>query len=90
MILSASMEQTVANTVCDFKKFTGKRILAELEKDPQKSCREWMPDRFRFVGANDKKITNYRFWHKGYHSELVFSHDFYRQKLDYIHDNPMR
>ena len=30
--------------------------MAELETDPQESRREWMLDRFRFAGANDKKI----------------------------------
>lgn len=90
MIVSADTEQTVADIMRDFKKFTGKRILAELEEDPQESRREWMLDRFRFAGANDKKITNYRFWQEGYHPELVYLHDFYRQKLDYIHNNPVR
>ena len=40
----------VADIMRDFKKFTGKRILAELEEDPQESRREWMLDRFRFAG----------------------------------------
>lgn len=48
MIVSAGTEQTVADIMRDFKKFTGKRILAELEEDPQESRREWMLDRFRF------------------------------------------
>jgi len=89
-IVSAEGEQTLPDIMRDFKKFTNKRILAELEADPQESRREWMLDRFRFAGANDKKITNYRFWQDGYHPELIYSHDFYRQKLNYIHDNPVR
>lgn len=90
LIVSAGAEQPVADIIRDFKKFTSKRILAELEEDPQESRREWMLDRFRFAGANDKKITNYRFRQEGYHPEFICSHDFYRQKLDYIHDNPVR
>ncbi len=66
-IVSAEGEQTLPDIMRDFKKFTNKRILAELEADPQESRREWMLDRFRFAGANDKKITNYRFWQDGYH-----------------------
>lgn len=90
MIVSAGAGQTVAEIVRDFKKFTSKRILTELETDPQESRREWMLDRFRFAGANDKKITNYRFWQEGYHPEVIYLHDFYRQKLDYIHNNPVK
>lgn len=90
LIVSAGAEPSVADIIRDFKKFTSKRILAELEEDPQESRREWMLDRFRFAGANDKKITKYRFWQEGYHPEFICSHDFYRQKLNYIHDNPVR
>lgn len=60
-IVSAGAEQSVADIIRDFKKFTSKRILAELEEDPQESRCEWMLNRFRFASANDKKITNYRF-----------------------------
>lgn len=90
MIVSAGAEQSVADIIRDFKKFTSKRILVELEEDPQESRREWMLDRFRFAGTSDRKITKYRFWQEGYHLEFICSHDFYRQKLNYIHDNPVR
>ena len=47
-------------------------------------------DRFRFAGSNDKKITKYRFWQEGNHAELIYLYDFYMQKLNYIHLNPVR
>lgn len=90
MIVSAGAETTVSDILRDFKKFTSKRILAELEVDSQESRREWMLDRYRFAAANDKKITNYRFWQDGYHPMLLYSHDFFLQKLNYIHQNPVR
>lgn len=74
----------------DFKKFSSKRILAELENDLQESRRHWMLDRFRFAAANDKKIARYRFWQEGYHPEVIHSVDFYEQKLNYIHQNPVK
>lgn len=90
MIVSAGTDASVSDILRDFKKFTSKRILAELEEDPQESRREWMLDRFHFAGANDKKISKYRFWQEGNHSELIYLHDFYLQKLNYIHNNPIR
>ncbi len=88
-IVSAGEDQTVAEIVRDFKKFTTKQILAELKNDPLESRREWMLDRFSFAGANDKKTKNYHFWQDGYHPELIYSSDFYAQKLNYIHNNPV-
>ncbi|MCD8093421.1 MAG: transposase [Bacteroides sp.] len=90
MIVSSATETPVSDILRDFKKFTSKRILAELEIDPQESRREWMLDRFQFAGANDKKISKHRFWQEGCHPELIYLRDFYMQKLNYIHNNPVR
>ena len=64
MIVSSGTEVTVSDILRDFKKFTSKRIMAELETDPQESRREWMLDRFRFAGANDKKYLSIVFGKK--------------------------
>jgi len=29
-------------------------------------------------------------WQEGYHPEAIYSQKFFRQKLDYLHDNPVR
>lgn len=38
----------------------------------------------------DKKIAQYRFWQEGCYSEVISSLEFYKQKLNYIHQNPVR
>lgn len=90
MIVSSGSKCSLSDILRDFKKFTSRRILSELEIDPHESRREWMLDRFRFAGSNDKKITNNRFWQEGNHAELIYLYDFYIQKLNYIHLNPVR
>lgn len=90
MLVSVGLGHTVADVVRDFKKFTSKKILAELEEDVQESRREWMLEHFRRSAAGDGKSTGYRFWQDGYHPEAVWLLDFYQQKLEYIHSNPVR
>jgi len=90
MVVSTEREQTVGDILRDFKKFTNKKILKELEEDEHESRRTWMLDRFRFAGANDKRITNYRFWQEGNHIEEIYTSDFLWQKINYIHQNPVR
>lgn len=90
MIVSSGTASPLSDILRDFKKFTSRSILLELEKDPQESRCGWMIDRFRFAGSNDKKITKYRFWQEGNHAELIYLYDFYMQKLNYIHLNPVR
>ena len=89
-IVDASGELSVADIVRDFKKYTSKRLLKEIQTSPNESRREWILNRLRYAGNNDKKITNYRLWQDGYHPEQIYTYEFYKQKLDYIHLNPVR
>ena len=89
-IVSTKNEHPVADIMRDFKKFTSKQILNELKNDTQESRREWMLNRFHFAGNNDKKIKIFRLWQNGYYPEIINSYKFFKQKLDYIHNNPVR
>lgn len=90
MVVSTKGQQTVGDILRDFKKFTNKKILGILEQDEHESRRTWMLDRFHFAGANDRRITNYRFWQEGNHMEEIYTQEFLWQKINYIHQNPVR
>ena len=81
---------SIGDIMRDFKKYTSKSILKAIQENMQESRKEWMLNRFGFRAANDRKITNFKFWKDGNHVETISSYDFYRQKLDYIHMNPVR
>ena len=89
MIVSVEEEHTISDVMRDFKKYTSKSVVSELLNDYQESRREWMLDRFVFAAVGDTKTTNYRLWQDGYNPELLYSEEFFRQKLDYIHNNPV-
>jgi hypothetical protein len=36
------------------------------------------------------KLGEYQVWQDGSHPEAIFSDDFARQKIEYIHNNPVR
>ena len=90
MIVGVQENTTIGDIIRDFKKFTSKSIVKAIEDNQQESRREWLLDKCRFRGANDKKITNYKFWQDDNHIEEIHSYDFYQQKLNYIHMNPVR
>jgi putative transposase len=51
-----------------------------------------MLHRFEWAAKTDKRITNYKFWQESNHAiglEPIFP-DIFKQKLDYIHNNPVR
>ncbi len=80
----------MSGLIRDFKKYTSKKLVKSIADNPQESRKEWLLDCFQFRGANDSKIKNYRFWQEGYYVEDIFSMEFLRQKIQYVHMNPLR
>ena len=69
---------------------TSKSIVKAIQENDRESRLEWLLDRFWYRGANDAKIKDFKFWQDGNHVETIHSYEFYRQKLNYIHQNPVR
>ena len=44
----------------------------------------------RFAKYAHKRDREYQFWQEGSHAEMVFSEAVMREKLDYIHQNPVK
>ncbi len=61
-----------------------------IETNLQESRRDWILDKCWFRGANDKKVTNFKFWQDDNHVEQLYNYEFFQQKLNYIHMNPVR
>jgi len=49
-----------------------------------------MLNRFEFAGKYNNKIKNYKFWQKGNEAKEIHTNSFLEQKLNYIHDNPVK
>ena len=93
MIVSIESNQstnTISDVLRDFKKFTSKAIVKAIQDNPAESRKEWLLNRFWFRGVNDSKIKNYKFWQDGSYIETIYSYEFYKEKLNYIHMNPVK
>ena len=90
MIAGANGENRISDILRDFKKFTSKKIVQTLLVESGESRRDWMLNRFEYAGKNDKKITNYKFWQEGNDAQEIFLNDYFNQKLNYIHYNPVK
>jgi putative transposase len=44
---------------------------------------------FSEVADHLKRVSGYKVWQDGNHPEILFSAKFMRQKLEYIHNNPV-
>ena len=69
-----------------FKSYTAARLIELL--DARKA--EHLLSRLRFAKRAHKHDREYQFWQEGSHAEMIFSEAVMRQKLDYIHQNPVK
>lgn len=79
----------LSDIIRDFKKFTSKKIVQTIFDEPE-SRREWMLDYFQKACEHLKKNQSYKVWQNGYHAEHIYSNTFIKQKMDYIHNNPVK
>lgn len=88
LIISAADDKKLSDILRDFKKFTSKELIRLIQEESE-SRREWMLDKFEFAGRYNPKIKDYKFWQDGNHPVELYSPAFTKQKLDYIHNNPV-
>jgi REP element-mobilizing transposase RayT len=79
----------LADIMRDFKKFTSKKIIKIIEEYPE-SRKEWLLDYFQNACDHLKRDQKYKVWQTGYHAEMLFSGNFIKQKIKYIHNNPVK
>jgi putative transposase len=75
--------ERLIRTLADFRKFTGRQL--------SDYCMNHFPPCFaetlRERAPDDRER---RFWQPSRHAEAILNERFWRQKLDYLHDNPRR
>jgi len=78
--------QDLNKCVSSFKSFTARRILDFLHA--QRADR--LLEQLRLARRTHKIDREYQFWQEGVHPELVFNEVMMRQKLEYLHANPVK
>jgi REP element-mobilizing transposase RayT len=88
LLCKAKEGYLLSNIMRYFKKFTSKQIIETIINFP-KSRREWLLDFFNKACEHLKRTQTYKVWQDGYHAEICSSNTFIKQKLNYIHNNPL-
>ncbi|WP_114938927.1 REP-associated tyrosine transposase [Mucilaginibacter endophyticus] len=90
LIVSVDDGFTISAFVRDCKKFTAKRILEDIESDNTESRKEWMLHQFKYYASRHSRNEHYQLWDHDSHFIELFSPAVIQQKIDYIHQNPVR
>jgi REP element-mobilizing transposase RayT len=87
-LLIQSETANLSAFIRDFKNFTSRKILDEVDNGIE-SRRDWLKMVFAYHGKLKTK-QNYQVWTHENHAELIYSPQFIVQKVNYIHENPVR
>ncbi|MCC6684211.1 MAG: transposase [Bacteroidia bacterium] len=89
LVVSAKEGFDLAAILRDFKKFTSKQIVQAIQLENE-SRKTWILNRFEYAGKQDAKIKDFKFWQDGNEPKPIYSNEFMKQKIDYIHQNPVK
>jgi len=90
LIASVEKPHTLSEFVRDCKKFTAKRILDDIQDNLAESRRDWMLHQFKYYASRHGRNETFQLWEHENHPVELFSPDFTQQKINYIHQNPVR
>ncbi len=88
-LIARSENGTLSDTLRDFKKYTANHLIKAIKNEPE-SRREWMLHRFEWNAAQNKRNSENQLWTHDNRPEEIYSKEFFDQKLNYIHQNPVR
>lgn len=89
LIVRANPPARLSDIIRDFKKFTSKKIV-ELIETGNESRKEWLLHKFSFHARTTGRAENYKVWRDDNHAIYLDGTNLWQQKIDYIHDNPVR
>ncbi len=88
LIVSAD-NSNLSDVIRDFKRFTATKILKTIDVIPE-SRRTWMLRQFALAANKHRRNSKYQFWTHENHAVELESSKFIFQKMNYIHQNPVR
>ncbi len=87
-ILSADAGN-LSGIIRDMKSHTAKGIWAQILRGPE-SRREWLAVVCKFAAGGHNRNETFQIWSHDNHAEELYTDKFIKQKLDYLHQNPVR
>jgi REP element-mobilizing transposase RayT len=89
LLCKAINGHVLSDVMRDFKKHTSKKIIQTIIDEPE-SRKEWLLTYFEKACEHLKRDQSYKVWQDGYHAEIVETNWFIKQKVNYIHNNPVK
>jgi putative transposase len=89
LIARAKEGFVLSHIIRDFKKHTSKEIAKKILEIGE-SRREWLLNKFSFEAKRTGRAKNYKIWRDDNHAICLQKTEWIMQRLNYIHQNPVR
>ncbi len=90
LIISADIGFKLSDIVRDIKKFTSNKIIDAIANNTHESRKDWMLKMFATAGKENNSNKEFQFWQQDYHPIELSRHELLIQRLNYLHENPVK
>ncbi len=89
-LLFRSLNNDPSGLIRDFKGFTSRKLIKAIKDNPLESRKEYLLAQFEKAGLKNSNVKNYQFWQQNNQPIEVYSNWVVEQKVNYIHNNPVK
>ena len=90
LIIGRNGNESLQGIIRDIKKFTSVKITEAIYKNDRESRRRWLLGFFARAGERNANNRYVQFWQQHSHPIELSSNSITDQKLEYIHNNPVK
>lgn len=83
-------QKQLSDVLRDFKSFSAKQFLKMINEHPQESRKEWLLHMFAYFAKHNGHNSQYQIWQQHNHPIHLFSNEWVEEKVNYIHQNPVK
>lgn len=88
-LIIGTTSSPMQNIMRDLKSYTSRRLREEITAYPKESRKKWLLSHFDKGGVEEVK-HRWQLWQNGHHPIELFDSRIIEQKLNYIHNNPVK
>ena len=89
-LLMRSLQNPPEDVIGRIKQYTSNALIRTITDNPDESRRTWLLQMFGQAAANNSNVTTWQFWQHHNKPIEVWSNHIVDQKIDYIHENPVK
>ena len=89
-IIISHDESKLPECIRDFKKHVARKTILSIENETGESRKEWLLPLFKQFAGKKRQNPRYQFWQKTNYPIVLDNPEIMDQKLEYIHQNPVK